>query len=43
MRYYEIAHRPKTQSATNRIARDEKHAYATQGNLAKRWMFAGVW
>ena len=35
MRYYEIVHRRNTQTATNRIARDESTP-ATQGDLAKR-------
>ena len=35
MRYYEIVHRPKTQSATNRIARDESHLQHDAGKFGQ--------
>ena len=33
MRYYEIAQRPKTQTATDQIVRDEKHLQHDAGQV----------
>ena len=33
MRYYEIAHRPKTPTATDRIVRDERHLQHDAGQI----------
>ena len=33
MRYYEIAQRPKTPTATDRIARDERHLQHDTGQI----------
>ena len=33
MRYYEIAQRPKTQTATDRIVRDERHLQRDTGQI----------
>ena len=34
MRYYEIAQRPKTPTATDRIARDERHLQHDAGQIS---------
>ena len=44
MRYYEIAQRPETPTATDQIMRDERHLqHGDRANLAEWQKFAGVW
>ena len=43
MRYYQIVHRPKTQTATDQIARDEFPLQHDAGQIRASGVFTCVW